>query len=103
MTLPKISERIKKLGKGANCFMNLFEKRLTGLFLFGSISHSFFSHFNSACQIVLIRKRMAFCLVQQMHMFKQPVLLPESNSAMISEIKCPATLQIRRTRFLVIH
>ena len=39
--------------KGVNCLMNLFEERLTGLFLFDSISHSFFSHFNSEFQLLL--------------------------------------------------
>ena len=73
-------ERTKKLTKGENCLKNLFEKRLTGLFLFGRISHSFFSHFNSEFQFLLKTNRMGFCLVQQMRMLIRVVLFAKTRS-----------------------
>ena len=59
---------------------NLFEKRLTGLFLFGRISHSFFSHFNSKFQFLLKTNRMGFCLVQQMRMLRHVILFAKTRS-----------------------
>ena len=83
-----------KAGERRKLFTGL-KKRLTGLFLFDSISHSFFSHFNSACQ----KEENGFCLVQEMSMLKHPVLLPKRNS----ETNWPATLLIPVVCNLVIH